>query len=353
VPGGSVAAGHLGVGPDEHGAVPFGRSVIAGLRARGPVGTVVETTAADLLRDLDGTLAPLSGLPLVHVQYTDRLFGVRCEDSATLFAAVSAALASRGGRLSATLHDLPVAPGETTASADDPLVRRRSAVYGRVARACSGLVVSSRHEHGRLTALGTGLPPVVVIPLPVDLATDRPPDPRPAGDVAVLGFLYPGKGHDEVLRALDCLPPGVSMTALGRPSDGHADLITDLRCLAGSLGRTFRMTGFVPDHALVPTLREAGIPVAPHRTISASGSIASWLGAGRRPLAPDVPYTRELEQRCPGALWLYGDGDLPSLAEALRAAFDHPDRTWLGEIAVGPSTAEVAAAYDVALTRWS
>ncbi len=377
----------LVVGPDEHGVVRFGRTVLTGLRAMDVAGPVVETTASQLRADLDGVLAPLSGTSLVHVQFTDRLFGARCEQAADLVALIAAALSRHGAALSATLHDLPDLPDLPTLHdlpdlpdlpvgpdlpdgpdqrerpdlADppeppgDPLTRRRALAYARVVSDCAGIVVCSQHERARLEAIlgsRSAAPPVRVIPLPVDPPTGRPV-PHELNDVTVLGFLYPGKGHAEVLRAMAGLPGQVGMTALGRPSDGHDDLIPQLQGLARELGRGLRVTGFVPDPELPAALQSAGVPVAPHRTVSASGSIATWLGAGRRPLVPDVPYTRELAQRCPGALWPYDPDDPESLSTAQRGALAEPERNWLDGIEVGPSTAEVVAAYAATLAEWS
>ena len=109
------------------------------------------------------------------------------------------------------------------------------------------------------------------------------------------------------------------LTALGRPSDGHADLVGQLSALG-----PLTVTGFVPDGELAARLRAASVPLAPHRAVSASGSIGSWLAAGRRPLVPDVPYTREFAERCPGALVLYDE-----LAPALAAALADQASTWL------------------------
>jgi glycosyltransferase involved in cell wall biosynthesis len=157
--------------------------------------------------------------------------------------------------------------------------------------------------------------------------------PPPDGQVVVLGFLYPGKGHEEALRAL---PPGVGLTALGRASDGHEDLLDSLAALG-----PLTVTGYVPDDELPARLRAASVPLAPHRHVSASGSIGSWLSAGRRPLVPDVGYTREVAARCPGALWLYDD-----LAPALARAMAEPSLTWLAPgTQVGPSMPETLAAY--------
>lgn len=344
--------GHLVVGPVEHGVVRFAEQVVRGLKGDCPV---VRTTWVELRADAASALAPFAGCRLVHIQYTDRLFGQRCEDSAELFTDVADLLRRNGSHSSVTLHDLPPTPAELPAG-EWPLQARRAAAYRDVVGACTGVVVCSEHERARLaTALGTAGPPTVVIPLPIDRI---PTGPVPVGavrDVAVLGFLYPGKGHREVLAAMASLPTGISLTALGRPSEGHEDLVPELQRLAGAAGRTLRVTGFLPDEALTPALHAAGIPIAPHTQVSASGSIATWLGAGRRPLVPDVAYTRELEQRCPGALWRYGTGGgtLPTLADALADAVARPQLSWLGDVEVGPGSAQVMAAYAAALRGWS
>ncbi|MDQ3456902.1 MAG: hypothetical protein M3513_15900 [Actinomycetota bacterium] len=342
--------GHLLVGEAEHGVVRFGTDLVGALMHRHAVGPVVRTSWPELRADAAAVLAPLQGCPLVHTQYTDRLFGARCEDSAELVEWIAAALATRGSWLSVTLHDLPGTAAETPA-ADEALRRRRYVVYRRIAAACTGVVVCSRHERRRLEALADELRRVEVIPLPVQPPGPPPEEIRPARDVTVLGFLYPGKGHDEVLRAMAGLPSSYGLTVLGRPSDGHDDLVGTLQTVAAAAGRCLHVTGFVPDAELPEALHRAGVPVAPHRQVSASGSIATWLGAGRRPLVPDVPYTRELTERYPGALWRYGDEG--SLSTALREAVAEPERTWLGGDRVGPSPAEVAAAYDGVLTAWS
>lgn len=355
--------GHLVVGPAEHGVVRFGRDLIAGLAGQGQVGVVVETGWSELRADPATVLAALRGSSLVHAQYTDRLFGPTGEESAALVERVAATLAEHGSRLSLTLHDLPATASEYPATdptgrlhpdasaAAESLRRRRSDVYCRVAAASHGVVVCSRHEQGRLAALGADPRRAVVVPHPVPTPAPRPSTIPPVRDVTVLGFLYPGKGHAEVLRAMPGLPTTYPLTVLGRPSDGHDDLIDSLRAMATSAGRALHVTGFVPDADLPAALQHAGVPVAPHRQVSASGSIATWLGGGRRPLVPDVPYTRELAERCPGAVWCYDDE--ADLAAALRAAVADPALTWLDGEPVGPSPAQVAVAYAQRLAAWS
>ena len=100
----------------------------------------------------------------------------------------------------------------------------------------------------------------------------------------MLGFIYPGKGHAEAIRASRHLPERIGVTAIGRPSDDHDALLTELHELSVAVGRTLTVTGFVPEPDFTRRLRTAAIPLAAHLDISASGSIASWQAAGRRPL---------------------------------------------------------------------
>lgn len=322
--------GLLIVGPPEHGVVRFGRRLASALPGW-PVATAL-AWSGDL-----AALGPLSGCTLVHAQVTDRLFGRRCEDAADAVVALAGHLTARGAGLTVTLHDLPAGERE--------LDRRRRAAYRRIVEVCRGVVVSSAHEQDLLARIIDGVP-VAVVPLPIDAPLDpHPPPSSPPRDAVVLGFLYPGKGHDEVLRAL---PEGLALTAIGRTSEGHEDLVVDLHRLAAASDREMTVTGFVPDDSLPGRLRAAGVPVAPHRTVSASGSINTWLEAGRRPLVPDIAYTREVERRCPGALWIYHD-----LAAALTEAVAAPAGTWLGDTPVGPSTPAVAASHEQVLGTWA
>ncbi len=287
---------HLLVGPAEHGVVRYARE----------------------LAEADG--GPRADGDLVHVHFTDRLFGPTAEAAELAFVARAVAL---GRPVVVTLHDVPPQDGSV-------LQRRRAAAYAAVVGAAAAVVVNSVHEADRLQAFADVAP--AVVPLPVQPLPPGPVPP-PDGQVVVLGFLYPGKGHDEALRAL---PAGVGLTALGKPSDGHEDLVDSL----GELG-PLTVTGYVPEEELPARLRGASVPLAPHRHVSASGSIGSWLAAGRRPLVPDVAYTREVEARCPGALWLYDE-----LAPQLARALAEPALTWLAPgTPVGPSMPETVAAY--------
>ena len=282
---------------------------------------------------------PDDGTP-VHVHVTDKLFGASPEQARE----VLTRLASSAG-LSVTLHDLPQ-------RSDGPRsLLRRAACYAAVARASRRVIVSSEHERLLLVdCLGAaGLKragEVVVIPLPIDAATSIGPDEaNHPPDLAMVGFVYPGKGHEEVLAALCDLPADIGLLLLGCAASGHDDLVDAMVATARQLERRLVVTGYLPDDELYRRLRTAAVPVAAHRHVSASGSINSWLAAGRRPLVPRNRYNLELADRLPGTLTLYDE-----LVPALRAALADPASTRLGPGAtLGPSTAEVAARYRAAL----
>ena len=323
----------LVVGPAEHGVTTAALAQEAALRAvaPGPV-HLLRRAGIPAVAELRAALRTAPPGPLlVHV--TDKLFGTTPEEAAGVVVALA-----RERPLVVTLHDLPQA-------SDGPLnAPRRATAYRRMAQAAAAVVVASSHEERLLAACGADVP-CDVVPLPVpELRSTRAPDASaPPRTVAVLGYLYPGKGHEAVVAALPALPEGVGLTAWGRPADGHDELVGALTAQARALGRPCTVTGYVPDDELPALLRSAVVPVAPHEHLSASGSINSWIGAGRRPLVPRSDYVAELEERSPGCVWVYDD-----LPDALAQAWRHPAATWLP---VGPPVSPTVADTAALLVR--
>ena len=154
---------------------------------------------------------------------------------------------------------------------------RRAGGDGRRARrpAGRGVPASRRDSPTRsswpVTTSGPAWPeraradPSTSSPCPSSRPT-RPPVAGPvARSVAVLGFVYPGKGHADVLEAAADLPADVDVVVIGRASDGHEDLLDDLRRIAGRQRRRFVVTGYLSDAAVDVQLRRAGVPVVPAR----------------------------------------------------------------------------------------
>ena len=332
---------HLVVGPARHGVVSFALDLAASLRGADGSTNLVRL---DHWRDLDDTFRLCHG---VHLNFTDRLFGATPADAAHRVAALVRDVEATGSRVTVTLHDVPQ-------PSDGGNYAQRVDAYRTVCAAVHGIVVNSDHERSLLDESRIADPAdVVVIPLPLDVGDAVSPQPS-LGDrtVGVLGFLYPGKGHDEVLAAMAGLPSSVGFVAVGEPSAGHDDLVDGLAKVAEREGRPFSVTGYVPAETLAGVLHAVTVPVAHHRHVSASGSINTWIAARRRPLVPVNRYTVEHAERHPGTVTPYPDTDR-GLRSALEYAMAHPDSTWIADGTGGGSpTSATAQRYAQALARW-
>lgn len=313
----------------RHGVARYARELAAG------VGALVGREVSLPEPSWSGGDAPSR----VHAQFTDRLWAGSPEDAAARFVALA-----DGRRVGVTLHDVPQ-------PSDGHAFERRIAAYGRVIAAAGLVVVNSRHELALLDEVGLRPRSVVVVPLPA--AT-----PRPAGDaeeagqaeeaafdpvVAVLGYIYPGKGHREAIDATAASGTGLAVRALGAPSPGHDADAAALVAHGASLGVDVSVSGFLSDHVLDAAAARVAVPVVAHQHFSASGSINSWVSAGRRPLVLRTRYTEEMDALRPGTLTLV---DAAGLAAAIGRASADPAST---VVAAGTSTrphpADTAQAY--------
>lgn len=332
----------------QHGVATYAAQIAATVEAR--TGRHLSLDVADLLEVPDADTVEVT-VPRAHLQFTDRLWGPSPSAAADVVEDLADATA-----LTVTLHDLPQpSDGERN-------LRRRGEAYGRVVAAARGVVVNSEHERSLLREWVGFDGPVEVIPLPVDRHPVTGPRPEPDGDVAVIGFFYPGKGHAEVVAAVAGLAAArhdagdrdgsgatrpeadaTGVVALGRASSGHEAELQQLVDEAAALGVPFGATGYLDDATLLDRARRASVPVAAHQHVSASGSIATWIAAGRRPLVPDTRYSREMATLRPGTLTLYPDD---GLAAAIATALADPASTWLDDDAhTLPGLDEVADAY--------
>lgn len=311
------------VHPGPHGVAVYARDIAAEV-ARHDAATRVTSPAA--LETLP------AGTPL-HAHVTDRLWGSSPEEATRHVVALAAR-----HPLTFTLHDVPQASdGERNRP-------RRQAFYRAAIEASRGVVVNSDHERELLREEGVWSGEVGVIPLPVDA---RPVTPGSSDDaIGVLGYFYPGKGHDEALAA--AVASGMSrLTVLGRASEGHA---TDLEAFvrrAAAVDVVVEVTGWLDDADMSARVARVAVPVIAHRHVSASGSLASWIGWGRRPLAVRNRYVDEMATLRPGTLSVVEADDL---AAAVAEAHVDVGRTWHGVHPVPFGGAEAARAY---LRWWS
>ncbi len=280
-------------GPERHGVVVHGQGV----------GRAV---GAEVVRDL----RPVTG-DVVHVQFTDALFGADISSAAAAFTTWRAQV---DGRVVVTLHDVP--GGDADAARD----ARRTAGYTRVVESADAVVVSAQHEAARLRHLVD--PWVVPLPVPALAPAGPPPPWVDEATVGVLGFVYPGKGHDVALQVAAEL--GLQVVAAGGPSPGHEPLVEDLQRRADRLGVRLLVTGGLSEPDLHAAARAVTVPLAAYRTVGASGSLATWHAACRRPVVSPSDYARELDARWPGCVRLADD-----LLAAVGTALGEPAGTWL------------------------
>lgn len=250
---------------------------------------------------------------LVHAHFTDALFGPDVATAASAFATWAADLRRP---LVVTLHDVPGADPDPARDA------RRAAGYRRVIACADAVVVSSRHEAERVRRVAGALARVIPLPLPLP----APPAPAPAWaerpSLVVLGFVYPGKGHD---LALDLAAGrGLRVVAAGAVVPGHT-------APAGVL-----VTGALTDAELAAAARAATVPFVANPGVSASGSLLAWLAHGRRPVTAAGAYADEVAADT-GALAPTAD-----LAAALDHAVAYPATTWLD---TPPAWPDVGAAH--------
>ena len=301
------------------------------------VGAAVELLTGASLRLPSEALRAGVIPPRTHIHFTDRLWGTSPEDAADRIEALAARTA-----LTVTFHDVPQASDGAVNFA------RRSDCYRRVLAASQGAVFNSLHEIDVLRDFTDPTGRSHVIPLPVDQQARVGERPEPDGSIAVLGFYYPGKGHLEVLRAVAHIADTTELrpwlSILGRASQGHEADLDSFASLAERLGVRLDVSGYLDDTELIERSRRASVGVAAHRHFSASGSINTWIAAGRRPLVIDGRYVREIAERRPGTVTVL-DGTR-DLAAGIVTALTAPESTWLHEGAVtSPNVSEVASAY--------
>ncbi|MGV0431434.1 glycosyltransferase family 1 protein [Corynebacterium sp. 20_84] len=286
---------HLVVGPDGHVVTEYALSLAA-------------ATKSDVLRETEFSNAELPD-GFIHTTFTDHLFG----DSPA--AAVDNLLTRIGQRrLSISFHDIPQ-PEE-----GDERFARRAPAYLRLARACneSGGVAVTNSDHEARFFRSQGMD-VSVVHLPIPrVESTYAPEP---GTVGVLGFLYPGKGHEDLIRAL--AGTGYRLRFLGSVSSGHEEWANGLLRRATDAGLDAEITGWLTDDELAAEMGRTAVPVCAHKHFSASGSLMTWLGAGRRVLATDSDYTREIDAWLPGRITLI-DPTAPGGWAAAIDAFTNP-----------------------------
>jgi hypothetical protein len=276
---------------------------------------------------------------VVHLHVTEQLFGADPEQAAERLAQLAA---STTAPIVSTLHDVP--------TAGTALDRRRRRAYDAALALSERVIVSSCHERARLgpTAAAVAVIPLLVPPRPAPAAGVGAPACVAGGEVAVLGYLYPGKGHEHVLAACAAAAldgsPAPPLVALGTAAPRHPELPAELEAAGRRAGVEVTVTGWIPDAELWSRLDRAACPVVPNHGVSASASLATWVGAGRRPLVAAGPYAEEFAVLAPGSVVLYPPQAGPvELGAAIRRALADPATTRADRPPVALAPGRIAA----------
>ena len=86
------------------------------------------------------------------------------------------------------------------------------------------------------------------------------------------------------------------------------------------LGDRFRITGYLSEEDIETWIAATHLAILPFTDLSASGSLSSWIAAGKPMLVSDLPGFREYDARVPGALRFFGPPEPRPLAAAIRGA---------------------------------
>ncbi len=144
--------------------------------------------------------------------------------------------------------------------------------------------------------------------------------------VTLLGFVYGRKGHRYAVEAVPHLPEDVVMVYAGGPVAGRS-FVHDLALAKAEelgLGDRFRITGYLSEEELETWIAATHLAILPFTDLSASGSMSSWIAAGKPMLVSDLPSVREYEPRAPGALHLFSPTEPLPLAAAIRELLAGP-----------------------------
>jgi glycosyltransferase involved in cell wall biosynthesis len=221
-------------------------------------------------------------------------------------------------------------------------LRPDAVTLGWIGRRCGCLLVCSQEERARLTDfLSTAS--VAVIPHFVEerfLSLGREDAKLSLGlagmhVITLLGYVYPRKGHGLLIEAMRELRSNVHVVVAGGVEPHNADYLENLRDSARASGvlQRLHITGYLSEAELERYLAATDVAACPFTTFSASGSISTWISAGKRILATDLPQVMEYNRLEPGAIETFSPYASAALAAAIQRLLETGANNQLAAIA--------------------
>jgi glycosyltransferase involved in cell wall biosynthesis len=307
--------GMLELGPPEGGIARYGRRLAEEMRDRGvAVKEVRLATAAGGtgLRDVFAGLRQVRGARAVIVPYSrHRLWGPGRRGALELLL-----LRLAVPRPITILHDVAYPGGP-----------RRVEWWrvGLVSRLGARPVVLSEHDQKALRRMGVRS--ATTIPHFIDrleLPTRAQARARLGLDsttpvLAVIGWIHRRKGHDMAIKVLTRLPEDhiLWFVGSGAADTAHLERLLALAKDAGVEDR-LEVTGFLSEEDMRDRLAAMDVGLCAYADASASGSLATLLGARRPIVASDLPTSRDHASLVPDAIRVVGEANPDSYSQAVR-----------------------------------
>lgn len=326
-----LRVGFLHIGRERSGLRRYG-AILAAEAATRPELEVVASDIGDrgaAWSDLRRAARRLRDVDVVHVQWKVADWNPRLGGIPRL----EVALRAMGRPTVFTLHDVyaPENRWQRTISPEALGLRR-------LGIAASSVVVHSEEERRRLAGRVPAAK-VEVVPHFVETRAALPDraESRTALEVAdkrvltLLGHVIKRRGHRLVIEAMRELPDDVCALFVGAPLRGREYMVDQFReyALKNGVEDRVRFMGFVSEEQLERVLAATDVALAPYRSMSASGALATLISAGRPIVSSDLAQFRELAAMEPGALHTFTPYDAAALAsaveEALAVATEEPD----------------------------
>ena len=346
----TLRVGFLHIGRERSGLRRYG-AILAAEAATRPELEVVESDIGDRgapWSDLRRAARRLRDVDVVHVQWKVADWNPRLGGIPRL----EVALRSMGRPTVFTLHDVyaPESRWQRTITPEALGLRR-------LGIAASSIVVHSEEERTRLA----GRVPDGKVEVVPHFVESRAALPDRAGSraalgvsdkrvITLLGHVIKRRGHRLVIEAMRELPDDVYALFVGAPLRGREYMVDQFKEYAVKNGveDRVRFMGFVSEEELEQVLAATDVALAPYRSMSASGALATLISAGRPIVSSDLPQFRELAAMEPGALHSFRPYEAAALAPAIEGALavatDEPDPHVQG-LARRLSTARVVDRY--------
>lgn len=365
--GGGMTIGYLHIGSATHGVTRYGTILARAAHEHLPddvieAGAELQGRPADDEQRLRAATQRLLEADVVHLQYNERVWG-----NAQAAAHVRTVITACTAPIVATLHDVREGygwhgigrrtwaqrtadvPGVTSGDGKggDAGANRETGLWVSIRRAgqyvwkewqntratkqlaqhAAQILVCTREEVWRLRGIVAPEQRTVIPHFVEDRSIDiAPPDAKEELDLAgrrvgtVLGFIHRAKGHALVVEAMPAWPDDVHVVFAGRPAVGSEGFAQKLQQRAEALGVAdrLRVTGYLDEDTLDRYLAATDVALCPFEQVSASGSLSTWIAAGRPILASDQPQIAEYNAMAAGAIATFAPYTPAALAEAAR-----------------------------------